>query len=322
MNVKPAFFEGANWIWMNGNIVPWEAATAHISVHGLHYGTGVFEGIRAYQTPTGAGIFRLDAHLDRLSHSAAAYSMNIPYSSQALSEAVYETLQANSLAGNSYIRVLCWYGSHDLMLGSYKWPVETAIMAAPGGSFFSPDLLRSGLRVAICPWRKIHHSMLPTTAKACGQYLSSILASRFAHQNKSHEALLLDVSGNLAEGPAENIFLVKDGKLLTNDEKSSILMGITRDSVIQIARDLGIPVEVRALTPEDLFTSDDAFFTGTAVEIIKIREVDGKLIGSGERSAVLDKIHHIFGSVTSGGSDAYRHWMQSASDSVLTAAAV
>src|SRR4051794_19251599 len=145
VNTKPAFFEGANWIWMNGSIVPWEAATTHLSVHGLHYGTGVFEGIRAYQTLTGAGVFRLDAHLDRLGHSAAAYSMNIPYSLQALSEAVYETLQANSLTGNSYLRVLCWYGSHDLTLGSYKWPVETAIMAAPGGSFFNPELLRSGV---------------------------------------------------------------------------------------------------------------------------------------------------------------------------------
>ena len=308
--MKPQFFNGTNWIWMNGQLVAWENATTHVSAHALHYGTGIFEGIRSYETAHGPCIFRLDSHLNRFVESAAAYEMPLPYSQQTLSEAVCQVIKANLLQGNSYIRLLSWYGSHDMGITSRRWPVETAIIAWPWGILFGDDRSRYGIRVSICPWRKIHFSMLPTSAKACGQYLSSLLAAQYALKQGCDEALLLDASGNIAEGPAENIFLVKDGRLVTNDESSSILLGITRESVLSIAQNLGLSVEVRHLTPEDLFHADEAFFTGTAVEIVSIREVDGKQIGTPGCHPVTDQIHGVFNRITAGLDTAYRHWLK------------
>jgi branched-chain amino acid aminotransferase len=308
--MKPQFFNGTNWIWMNGQLVAWDNATTHVSAHALHYGTGIFEGIRSYKTAHGPCIFRLDSHLNRFVESAAAYEMPLPYSQQTLSEAVCQVIKANLLQGNSYIRLLSWYGSHDMGITSRRWPVETAIIAWPWGILFGDDRSRYGIRVSICPWRKIHFSMLPTSAKACGQYLSSLLAAQYAIKQGCDEALLLDATGNIAEGPAENIFLVKDGRLVTNDESSSILLGITRESVLSIAQNLGLSVEVRHLTPEDLFHADEAFFTGTAAEIVSIREVDGKLIGIPGCHPVTDQIHEVFNRITAGLDTAYRHWLK------------
>lgn len=308
--LKPQSFTGTNWIWMNGQLVAWENATTHVSAHALHYGTGIFEGIRSYMTAQGPCIFRLDSHLNRFVESAAAYEMPLPYSQQTLSEAVCQVIKANRLQGNSYIRLLSWYGSHDLGITSRKWPVETAIIAWPWGILFGDDRSRYGIRVSICPWRKIHYSMLPTSAKACGQYLSSLLAAQYAIKQGCDEALLLDAAGNIAEGPAENIFLVKDGSLMTNDESSSILMGITRESVLTIAQNLGLSVEVRRLAREDLFNADEAFFTGTAVEIVSIREVDGKLIGAPGCHPVTNQIHEAFNRITAGLDPVYRNWLK------------
>ena len=308
--LKPQFFNGTNWIWMNGQLVAWENATTHVSAHALHYGTGIFEGIRSYKTAHGPCIFRLDSHLNRFVESAAAYEMPLPYSERTLSEAVCQVIKANLLQGNSYIRLLSWYGSHDMGITSRRWPVETAIIAWPWGILFGDDRSHYGIRVSICPWRKIHFSMLPTSAKACGQYLSSLLAAQYALKQGCDEALLLDASGNIAEGPAENIFLVKDGRLVTNDESSSILLGITRESVLSIAQNLGLSVEVRHLTPEDLFNADEAFFTGTAVEIVSIREVDGKSIGTPGCHPVTDQIHGVFNKITAGLDTDYRHWLK------------
>ncbi len=301
-------FAGSNWVWLNGELVPWQDATTNVSTHGLNYGMGVFEGIRSYKTVDGrTGIFRLDSHIDRLFQSAEIYSLQIPYSKQALVDATLQVVKANSGGQHSnYIRPLCWFGSGISLMHR---PVETAIIAWPWKINLPEERVRAGVRVAISPWKKIHHSMLPSTAKGCGQYLSSLLSVRHALMNGCDEALLLDASGNLAEGPAENIFLVKNGKLLTNDETSSILLGVTRASVIRIAQDLGIAVEIRTLTKEDLFAADEAFFTGTAVEIVKIKDVDGKQIGSGQ-TPVMEQISGVFHAVTSGVNRSYGDWFQ------------
>lgn len=302
------FGECANWVWLNGEMLPWQDASSNVCTHGLNYGTGVFEGIRAYHTVSGTALFRLDAHLDRFFASAATYGIPISYSKVCLAEATLQVARASFMNNNGgYIRPLCWLGAG---FSATHHPAETAIIAWPWSMNLPEERSRAGLRVGICPWRKIHYSMLPSTAKGCGQYLSSLLAVRYAWMNGFDEALLLDTSGNLAEGPAENIFLVKDNKLLTNDEKSSILLGITRDSVIRIAQDAGIPVEIRALVPEDLFGADEAFFTGTAVEIVPIKEVNGNLIGTGNVRPVIEHICEIFRGITTGVNAKYSHWLQ------------
>jgi branched-chain amino acid aminotransferase len=248
--------------------------------------------------------------------SAAVYNMKIPYSRDELSVAIGEVMRANGLAGDSYIRLFCWYGLSDLTLGSFRWPVHTGIIAAPFGRLFSDELSRQGLRVAISPWKKIHHSMLPSKAKACGQYLGSVLASRYAVENGCHEALLVGSDGNLSEGPAENIFLVKDGHLLTNDDRSSILLGITRDSVITIARDLSIPVAIRPLTLEDLQSASEAFFTGTAVEIVRICQVDTKVFAAWSPASITESVQTAFRRIVTGLDDRYWHWLQIAASTV------
>ena len=308
MQNNSAPFGGAKWLWLNGHAIRWDAATTNISDHALHYGTGVFEGIRCYETPEGPAVFRLDAHLNRLFASAEAYDMRIPFSKESLADAVCTLIHQNCLE-NCYIRVLCWLGTHDLGITSGKWPVQTAILAWPWRALFADQPAETGIRVTIAPWRKIHWSMLPTTAKASGQYLSSLLCTQSAKRRGYDEALLLDASGNLAEGSAENIFLIKNNRLLTNDENSSILLGITRDSVIDIARDLGIEVEVRALTIEELFDADYAFFTGTAAEIVRVREVDGKQIGAVGEHPLAQDIRTCFQDITAGRSRQFPGWI-------------
>lgn len=310
MPIKPPFFNQADWVWLNGHLIPWNEASTNIFSHGLHYGSGVFEGIRAYKTAKGPGVFRLQDHLDRLFESASAYGMELPYSRERLTEAIFCLLDVNSLDGNSYVRPLCWYGVHDLGFTSGRWPVQVAIIAWPWGNIFGEEQSRNGIRVGVSSWRRIHSSMLPTTAKGCGQYLNSILAAQDAVRRGFDEALLLDMSGNIAEGPGENIFLINQNKLLTNDRDSSILMGITRDSVIRIARDLGITVEVRPLTLNDLFSAQEAFFCGTAVEIVTIREVDGVLIGDAVAKPVTRQIRHAFDAITRGRNEVYEHWVE------------
>jgi len=303
------FYEGAKWVWVNGEVLPLSEATTSVCAHGLHYGTGVFEGIRSYSTPSGAGVFRLDAHLHRLAESAAAYGFDMPSTPEQLTEGVEQAMRANDCRGDSYIRIVCWLGARDFGLTSQHLPVEIAIVAWPVGTMFPEELVRAGIKVRISPWRKIDRSMIPSTAKACGQYVSSFLAAQDAVKHGCHEALLLNAEGNLAEGSAENIFLIQGGKLVTNDETSAILLGITRDSVITIARDLGIPVEIRTLTLQDLFAAEDAFFTGTAAEIVKIREIDGRRIGSGEAHVFSARIREGFHRATTGSDPAYSSWI-------------
>jgi branched-chain amino acid aminotransferase len=301
-------FAQSRGVWRNGELVPWADATIHVSAHGLHYGSGVFEGLRCYESVDGPAVFRLDAHLERLYASAAVYGIVIPYSREALAQAICEVISRNEFA-SCYVRPICFYGSDTLGLHPSNCPVEVVIFAWPWAAYLGAEGLENGVRVTVSPWLKFHSQMLPTTAKACGQYLNSILAVRDAVARGFDEALLLDAYGFIAEGSGENLFLVRDGRLFTNNENHSILMGITRDSIIELARDLGYTVESRVLQLEELLTADEAFFTGTAAEVTPIREVDGTVIGNGVRGPITQRIQLTFFAATQGRAQRYQHWL-------------
>lgn len=301
-------FERTKWIWHNGQQLSWDEAKIHSSAFGLHYGTGVFEGIRAYQTAEGPAIFRLEEHLDRLFASAKVYGIEIPYSAEQLTEAISENISLNDL-NNCYVRPVAYFDSGSLGIRSIC-PVSVTIIAWEWAHAMSAEKKARGLRVTISPWKKFHSSMMPTTAKSTGQYLNSILAVREASARGFDEAIMLDVNGNLAEGAVENIFLVRGGKILTNDETSSILLGITRASVIEIARHLGYEIEIRTLTLADLLDADEAFLTGTAMEIAPIREVDGRVISDPSTRPVTERIQNLFFEIVSGKNQSYRHWLR------------
>jgi branched-chain amino acid aminotransferase len=293
---------------MNGDVIPWRNATTHVSAHALHYGSGVFEGMRCYETLSGPAIFRLDAHLDRLYSSAEIYGIKIPYTPAELTEAVCEIVRRNNFK-SCYVRPICYLGSGSLGVNPCNCPVEMVILAWPWAAYLGAEGVEKGVRVTVSPWRKFHSRMMPTIAKACGQYLNSMLAVRDAVSRGYVEALLLDADGNVAEGSGENLFVVRDGKVLTNDDRHSILLGITRDAVIKIARDLNYRVEVRALELEDLLSADEAFFTGTAAEVTPISEVDETLIGCGARGPVTERIQQVFYAATAGRDPRYANWL-------------
>ena len=301
-------FEQAKWVWRDGSIIPWKDATTHVSAHALHYGSGVFEGMRCYETQDGPAVFRLDDHLERLYQSAAVHGMTIPYDRDELGEAICRLIERNEFK-SCYVRPLCFYGSSSLALHPAKCPVEVVILVWPWNAYLGAVGLEEGVRVTVSPWKKFHSDMMPTTAKACGQYINSILAVRDAVSRGFDEALLLDVNGGIAEGSGENLFFVRNGELFTNDERHSILLGITRSAVIQIARDLGCRVNVGPILLDDLLTADEVFFTGTAAEVTPIREVDGAVIGNGGRGPYTERIQQIFFSATAGREERYRDWL-------------
>jgi branched-chain amino acid aminotransferase len=300
-------FEKTRWVWQNGEFLRWDEAKIHSSAFGLHYGVGVFEGLRCYETAEGSAVFRLKEHMDRLYASAQVYQLGIPYSQEELNEAICETIRRNDFT-NCYIRPTAYFDSGSLGIRAVC-PVGVNILTWEWPNDFGAEKLAKGMRVTVSPYKKFHSSMIPTTAKATGNYLNSILAVREAASRGYDEAVLLDMHGNLAEGAVENIFLVKNGRLLTNDQNSSILLGITRDSAMRIARDLGYEVEVRALKLDELLDADEAFLTGTAIEITPIREVDGHAIGAGARGPVTQAIQKTYFDVVAGRRQEYRHWL-------------
>jgi branched-chain amino acid aminotransferase len=302
-------FENAQWVWMNGSLTQWQNATLHVSAHALHYGSGVFEGIRCYETVEGPAVFRLDAHLDRLLASAGAYRMTIPYSKEELAEAVRQTIVQNGFT-DCYVRPICYRGSSSLGVHPRSCPLEMVILAWPWGKYLGEESAEKGARVTVSPWQKFDSRSMPTVAKACGQYLNSILAVQDAVERGFDEALLLNSDGNIAEGSGENIFLLKDGKLITNGDGDSILLGITRDCVLHFARELGWDVQIRSISLQELLQSDEAFFTGTAAEVVPVCEVDGHQIGSGKRGPLTKVIQGMFSNTTLGRDDRYRDWLE------------
>jgi branched-chain amino acid aminotransferase len=275
------FFPERGLIWLDGELLPWSDARVHVCTHALHYGTGVFEGIRFYETSRGAAVFRLPEHLQRFERSGAHYRMTLPYSQAELAEAVRHVVEASGLP-EGYIRPLAWYGYGNLGILPKDCPVSVAVVVYPFPMYLGADGIQNGIRVTVSPWRKTHFSAIPSEAKGSGQYLNSFLALSDARARGFTEALLLNQEGFVAEGSGENFFYAKDGRLVTNDAGASILPGITRDSVIEIAAAMGVETRiVREIRLEDVFSADEAFFTGTAAEVTPIKEVDGRPVGGG-----------------------------------------
>jgi len=301
-------FAESKWVWKDGRVIPWERATIHVSAHGLHYGTGVFEGIRCYNTVNGPAVFRLDAHLERLFESARTYGLAIPYSQEELTQAVSEVIIANGFS-DCYVRPIATYGSASLGVHPRSCPVEVAILAWPWGAYLGADALENGIQVTVSRWKKFSSLAMPATAKACGQYLNSMLAVQDAVRRGFDEALLVDEEGIIAEGSGENFFMVQNGNVLTNDQRDHVLMGITRDSVITLARDLGFKVFVGEMRLEELEVADEAFFTGTAAEVTPIAALDRKPIGDGKPGPITLELQRSFFAATSGRDQRHQQWL-------------
>jgi branched-chain amino acid aminotransferase len=300
-------FENIQGTWMNGEFVPWAESTVPLATHALHYGTGVFEGIRSYEVNGEAAIFRLDAHLERFYRSAEAYGMKIPYRLDELAEAICGVLRRNRLT-ESYIRPIAYLGAETLGIRA-ECSTETAILAWPHLAHVSEESRQCGARLTVSPYRKFESRMMPTTAKACGQYLNSRLATMEAVRRGYDEAVLLNVDGNVAEAAVANVFLVNGRTLRTNDEKSSILMGITRDSIMQLAKAEGFEVEVGTIAVKGLQEADEVFLCGTACEILPVAELDGRRTGVVSPGPVTERIRNAFDRAKTGTAHEWAHWL-------------
>jgi branched-chain amino acid aminotransferase len=300
--------DGKKSIWWNGKLVPFADAKTHVLTHCLHYGTGVFEGIRAYKTPAGLAIFRLREHVERLFFSAKAYKIPMTVTPDEVVEACRLVVRDNAL-DECYLRPLVFVGHGPLGVYARSNPTEVVVAAYPWGAYLGPEAIEKGIRTTVSSWTRLHHSMFPTSAKGSGQYLNSVLAVREAREKGFEEAILLDRNGNVAEGSGENIFLVRHGRLATPGIDSSILPGITRESVIALAHDLGISTDVRKITRGELIGADELFFTGTAAEVTPIREVDGYQIGSGTRGPITKRIQDAFFRAVRGQDPTKQAWL-------------
>ncbi len=298
--------EKSEWIWMNGEFVAWDDATVHVLSHGLHYGTGVFEGIRCYETDRGPGIFRHRDHLDRLAQSAELFYLPLPHSTAEIREATHELIRRSELR-SCYVRPLAFRGYGEMGLYAPDAPVDVMVAVWPWGAYLGEEAKRNGVRAKVSSWRRISPAGLIPHAKASGQYLNSILAKTESAKAGYEEAILLDERGFVCEGSGENIFIVADGEIATPPQAASILDGISRKSVIQIARDLGYTISERDIARSELYTADEAFVVGTAAELVPIREVDDHEIGpAGELTTV---IQSKFEDALHGRAQEYLEWL-------------
>jgi len=287
-----------SYIWMDGKLVPWKEANVHILTHTLHYGLGVFEGIRCYKGKTGTAIFRLNDHVERLFHSAHIVKMKIPYSAHDIEAAIIETVRVNQLE-EGYIRPLAFYGYGGMGLYVKDNPVQVAIAVWPWGTYLGEDGVQNGIRVCISSFTRHHVNVSMTRAKVTGYYVNSQMAKMEALSAGCDEAILLDTEGFVAEGPGENIFMVRKGVLKTTP-LTSILEGITRDTILTLAKKRALTVREERFTRDDLYTADEAFFTGTAAEVTPIREVDGRRIGDGKPGPITQGLQQDFFRVVRG----------------------
>ncbi|GHT96217.1 branched chain amino acid aminotransferase [Betaproteobacteria bacterium] len=296
------------FIWYDGKLVPWRDATTHVLTHSLHYGMGIFEGLRAYRTEAGTtAIFRLDAHTDRLFNSARIFQMAMPYDKATINEAHKEVLRANRLE-TGYLRPLAFYGSEKMGVSPNGAQVHVIIAAWPWGAYLGEDALQQGIRVKISSFTRHHVNISMVRAKASGHYINSILANNEVTAAGYDEAMLLDPEGYVAEGSGENVFIVKNGQLYT-PELTACLEGITRDTVIRLAGELGIPVKEKRITRDEVYTADEAFFTGTAAEVTPIRELDDRPIGSGARGPITARLQEKYFDVVYGRSAEHADWL-------------
>lgn len=297
--------EATDKIWMNGELVDWDDAKIHVASHGLNYGSGVFEGIRCYDTPHGPAVFRLRDHLERLEDSAKILYMDLPYTAEEIRSATHELIAANGIA-SCYVRPLAFYGYGELGVATTGNPVDVAIISFPWGLYLGEESERLGITAKISSWERVGPNVIPHAAKATGIYLNSMLATTEARRAGYDEAIMLNGEGYVADGPGENIFIVKDGVLMTPPLAMSILPGITRDTVIQIAQDMGYRTEEAFLIRTDLYVADEVFMVGTATEVAPVRSVDDREIGVGPvtkalQQAYLDTVH--------GRSERWSHWL-------------
>lgn len=298
--------EAVNYIWMDSELVDWEDAEIHALSHGLHYGTGVFEGIRAYEVDGEPAVFRLEEHIERFLDSAKIMDMELDYSKEELVEAVEKTIKENNVE-SCYIRPLAFRGYGSLGVNPQDVPVKTVIAVWPWGAYLGEEALKNGVETQTASWNRHHRNVMPTKAKATGNYVNSVMAKQEAVRNNNDEAIMLTPEGYVAEGSGENIFIVRENELITPPTKD-VLEGITRDSVIQIAEDLGYTVREEEFTRDQLIRSDEAFFCGTAAEVTPIRKVDGREISDG-RGPVTEKIQSTFMDAVRGQKPEYERWL-------------
>ena len=304
-------FNGGKLIWQNGQMIPWEQATVHIMAHALHYGSSVFEGIRGYKTPNGPAIFRLSDHMQRFYDSAKIYRMPLAYELDELVEVCKEVVRANDLMNGAYIRPIAFRGYGEPGLAPKPdHPVEVAIAAWEWGAYLGTDGLENGVDVCISSWQRVAPNTIPALAKAGGNYLSGQLISTEAKRLGFHEGIALSTDGTVSEGAGENLFMIRDGRILTPPATSSILTGLTRDTVIKLAGRIGITVEEKAIPREALYLADELFFTGTAAEVTPVRSVDRIEIGQGHRGPITKKLQDAFFGLFSGQTEDRDGWLE------------
>ncbi len=308
MSALPAISDRDGSIWMDGQLIDWRDAKVHVLTHTLHYGCGAFEGVRAYPTDKGTAIFRLQEHTQRLFNSAKILRMQIPFSQEQLNEAQKEVVRANGLSG-AYIRPLVWLGSEKLGISPKGNRVHAMVAAWAWGAYLGEDGLNKGIRIKTSSYTRHHVNITMTQAKTVSNYTNSILANMEATDDGYDEALLLDSAGFVSEGAGENIFVIKDGAIYTPDLSAGALNGITRNTVLHIARDLGIEVVQKRITRDEIYIADEAFFTGTAAEVTPIRELDRIQIGQGCRGPITEKIQRAFFDIVNGRNPQYAHWL-------------
>ena len=294
-------------IWMNGELIDWDDAKVHVGSHGLHYGTGVFEGIRCYDTPQGPAVFRLSDHLARLVNSAKLLYMQLPYSVEELRTVCMDVICANGLP-SCYLRPIAFYGYGELGVAARDNPIDVVIMSWPWATYLGDDGLQNGIRVKVSSWQRVGPNVIPHVAKATGIYLNSMLAVTEANNAGYDEAIMLTHDGYIADGSGESIFVVKDGTIYTPDLSASILVGITRDTIIQIAQDLGHRLVEKPLIRTDLYLADEVFMVGTAAEVTPIREVDDHLVGP--PGPVTVEIQQSYLDTVNGRSDRWSQWLE------------
>ncbi len=294
-------------IWMDGRFVDWDDANVHVLTHTLHYGLGVFEGIRCYRTEKGSAIFRLNEHVERLFDSAHIFMMKMPFSREEISSAIIETVKVNKIR-ECYIRPLVYLGYGAMGLYPKDNPIRVSIAVWPWGAYLGDEGIQNGIKIKVSSFTRHHVNVDMTRGKVCGYYVNSQIAKKEAIACGYDEALMLDTEGYVSEGSGENVFIVRNGRIKTTP-LTSILEGITRDSVIQIAGDQKIPVTEERFTRDELYIADEAFLTGTAAEVTPIREVDGRKIGSGNRGKITEKLQSIFFDVVKGRNKKYASWL-------------
>jgi branched-chain amino acid aminotransferase len=295
-------------IWMDGELVDWRDAKIHVLTHTLHYGCGVFEGVRAYNTVDGTAVFRLQEHTDRLFNSAKILRMKMPFSKEQVNEAHKQVVRANKLE-SCYIRPLAWIGSQKLGVSPKGNQIHLMVAAWPWGAYLGEEGMQRGIRVKTSSYTRHHVNITMTQAKAVSNYSNSILANMEALDDGYDEALLLDSSGFVSEGAGENVFVVKDGVIYTPDLSAGALNGITRNTTMHICKDLGIEVVQKRITRDEIYIADECFFTGTAAEVTPIRELDRVEIGIGRRGPVTEKIQGAFFDIVNGRNPRYAHWL-------------